>query len=68
MFIAIAAASYLIGSIPVGWLVGRVRGVDLFAAGSGNIGATNVGRVLGRKYGIIAVSYTHLTLPTNREV
>jgi len=45
--------SYLIGAIPFGYLVARRRGVDLFAQGSGNIGATNVGRVLGRGYGIL---------------
>lgn len=44
-------ASYLIGAIPFGYLIARAKGVDLFHAGSGNIGATNVGRVLGRKYG-----------------
>jgi acyl-phosphate glycerol 3-phosphate acyltransferase len=46
-------AAYLIGAIPFGWLIGRARGVDLFQAGSGNIGATNAGRVLGRKFGIL---------------
>ena len=45
-------AAYLIGAIPFGYLVGRAKGVNLFTAGSGNIGATNVGRVLGRKFGI----------------
>src|SRR5438046_8726625 len=46
-------ASYLLGAIPFGWLIARARGVDLFHAGSGNIGATNVGRVLGRKFGLL---------------
>ena len=46
-------ASYLLGAIPFGYLVARARGVDIFSAGSGNIGATNVGRVLGRRLGIL---------------
>ncbi|MDY3554210.1 glycerol-3-phosphate 1-O-acyltransferase PlsY [Gemmata sp. JC717] len=45
--------AYLVGALPFGYLVGRFRGVNLFQAGSGNIGATNAGRVLGRKYGAI---------------
>ena len=47
------AAAYLVGAIPFGYLVGKLRGVDLFKAGSGNIGATNAWRVLGRKYGLL---------------
>ncbi len=47
-------ACYLIGGIPFGYLMAKSRGVDLFSVGSGNIGATNVGRVLGRKFGIAA--------------
>jgi len=46
-------AAYLIGSIPFGYLVARMRGIDIFQMGSGNIGATNVGRVLGRRFGIL---------------
>src|SRR5262245_54563182 len=45
--------SYLVGAIPFGYLIARSRGVDIFHAGSGNIGATNVGRVLGRRFGIL---------------
>lgn len=47
------AVAYLCGSLPFGLLVARsVAGVDIREKGSGNIGATNVGRVLGAKWGI----------------
>jgi acyl phosphate:glycerol-3-phosphate acyltransferase len=57
MFLSFASAvslgSYLIGSFPSGYIVGRFNGVDLRKEGSGNIGATNALRVLGKKWGYI---------------
>ena len=51
--IGLLVAAYLFGAIPFGYLVGRARGVNLFEQGSKNIGATNVGRVLGRPYAVL---------------
>jgi acyl-phosphate glycerol 3-phosphate acyltransferase len=52
-FILVVLISYLLGAIPFGYLIARWHGVDLFKHGSGNIGATNVGRVLGWQSGIL---------------
>jgi glycerol-3-phosphate acyltransferase PlsY len=59
-------ASFLIGSIPFGLLVGRLRGIDIRQQGSKNIGATNVGRVLGRSWGLLCFALDVLKgfLPT----
>jgi acyl phosphate:glycerol-3-phosphate acyltransferase len=52
---AVALAAYLMGSIPSGFLVARSRGLDIRASGSGNIGATNVFRVLGKPAGVFVL-------------
>ena len=57
--IAIVAA-YLIGSIPFGFLVGKMRGVDVRTVGSKNIGATNVFRTVGRTWGLLAFALDFL--------
>ena len=46
--------AYLLGAIPFGLLIARANGVDIRAVGSGNIGATNVFRALGKGWGILA--------------
>jgi acyl phosphate:glycerol-3-phosphate acyltransferase len=51
-YAATAICAYLLGSIPSGYLMARARGVDIRKVGSGNIGATNVFRILGRPAGI----------------
>jgi glycerol-3-phosphate acyltransferase PlsY len=45
---------YLVGSIPTGYLLGQARGLDIRQHGSGNIGATNVWRVMGARWGLVA--------------
>jgi glycerol-3-phosphate acyltransferase PlsY len=54
LFIVIGVA-YLIGSIPTGLLLGKAYGIDVRKEGSGNIGATNLYRTVGRKVGIITL-------------
>jgi len=45
--------AFLLGSLPFGYWLGRLKGVDVRQQGSGNIGATNVGRILGRGWGYL---------------
>jgi len=53
--ILVALAAYLLGSIPTGYLVAKAKGVDIRTVGSGNIGATNVFRILGKPAGIFVL-------------
>jgi glycerol-3-phosphate acyltransferase PlsY len=54
-YIIVALAAYLLGSIPTGFLVARAKGVDIRTVGSGNIGATNAFRVLGKPAGVFVL-------------
>jgi glycerol-3-phosphate acyltransferase PlsY len=54
-YIFVAVAAYLLGSIPTGYLVAKAKGVDIRSVGSGNIGATNAMRVLGKPAGIFVL-------------
>jgi glycerol-3-phosphate acyltransferase PlsY len=54
-YVLLALGAYLLGSIPTGYLVARARGIDIRSVGSGNIGATNVFRILGKTAGAIVL-------------
>jgi len=54
-YILIALAAYLLGSIPTGFLMAKAKGIDIRTVGSGNIGATNAMRVLGKPAGIFVL-------------
>lgn len=54
-FILTIIIGYLLGSIPTGFLLARARGVDIRTVGSGNIGATNVLRAIGRPAGVLVL-------------
>jgi len=46
--------AYLVGAVPIGVLIGKAKGVDIRRTGSGNVGASNVMRVLGMRLGVLA--------------
>lgn len=52
LFVLLAFAA---GSVPFGWILARLRGIDLTRVGSGNIGATNATRVLGKTAGAVVL-------------
>lgn len=54
-FSLIIVAAYLLGSIPTGYLAGRAKGIDIRKVGSGNIGATNAFRILGKGPGALVL-------------
>jgi acyl phosphate:glycerol-3-phosphate acyltransferase len=54
-FVAVVIGSYLIGSIPSGLVIGKLKHIDVREYGSGNIGTTNVVRTLGARYGAIVL-------------
>ena len=66
VYITACLCAYLAGSIPFGFLIGKARGVDVRTVGSKNIGATNVYRTVGKKWGFLAFACDFLKglLPT----
>lgn len=55
MSLLLCIFAFLIGSIPWGYIIGKTKGIDLRKEGSGNIGATNVLRIIGKKEALITL-------------
>jgi glycerol-3-phosphate acyltransferase PlsY len=51
VIVVVALIGYLLGSFPSGYIAGRIAGTDIRTVGSGNVGATNVTRTLGKRFG-----------------
>lgn len=51
--LVVVLVSYLIGSLPTAYIIGKLRNVNIFEIGSGNMGGTNVARALGLSYGLL---------------
>ena len=58
--LVLCVSAYVLGSIPFGLLVGKARGIDIRTVGSGNIGATNVARALGKPWAIFVLIFDAL--------
>jgi len=59
-YIALAIGAYVLGSIPTGYLIAQAKGIDIRTVGSGNIGATNVFRFLGKPAGVFVLVFDGL--------
>jgi len=57
LFVPLIVVAYLLGSIPFGLIIAKAHGKDLRSIGSGNIGSTNVGRALGKKWAYICFGF-----------
>jgi glycerol-3-phosphate acyltransferase PlsY len=55
LIIALIGFAYLLGSIPSGFVLGKLSGVDVRQVGSGNVGATNVARAVGKRQGVLTL-------------
>lgn len=53
IFVVVFLVSYLVGAIPWAFIIGKLHGVDIRKHGSGNVGATNVTRIIGKPWGIL---------------
>src|SRR5947209_12355734 len=53
--VALIVACYIIGSFPTAYVIGRLNHVNIFEKGSGNMGANNVGRAVGLKWGFLVM-------------
>lgn len=50
IYFILPVCGYLLGSVPFAWVIGKIKGVDIRTVGSKNVGATNLGRTLGKRY------------------